>query len=117
MIDVALVEDDGRVRASLARLLERSGGVRCVSQHASAEDALRALPDVRPAVVLMDVKLPGLDGVECVRRLKTLLPDVQVIMLTVYQDNDVIFAALAAGARNDCTTWRAMWLDMGEPPA
>ena len=98
MIDVALVEDDGRVRASLARLLERSGGVRCVSQHASAEDALRSLPSVRPAVVLMDVKLPGLDGVECVRRLKALLPDVQVIMLTVYQDNDVIFAALAAGA-------------------
>jgi DNA-binding NarL/FixJ family response regulator len=98
MIDVALVEDDGRVRASLARLLDRSGGVRCVSQHASAEDALLALPGVRPAVVLMDVKLPGLDGVECVRRLKALLPDVQVIMLTVYQDNDVIFAALAAGA-------------------
>jgi DNA-binding NarL/FixJ family response regulator len=98
MIDVALVEDDGRVRASLARLLERSGGVRCVSQHGSAEEALAALPGVRPHVVLMDVKLPGIDGVECARQLKGLLPDVQIIMLTVYQDNEVIFTALAAGA-------------------
>jgi len=98
MISVAVVEDDGRVRASLARLLERANGLKCVSEHASGEEALLALPGVRPHVVLMDVNLPGIDGVECVRRLKLLLPEVQVVMLTVYQDNDVIFNALAAGA-------------------
>src|SRR5436190_14593568 len=98
MIHVAVVEDDARVRASLARLLERAPGLRCVSEHASGEEALAALPGVRPNVVLMDVNLPGMDGVECVRRLKVLLPDVQVMMLTVYQDNDVIFNGLAAGA-------------------
>ena len=98
MINVAVVEDDGRGRASLARLLERAAGLRCVSEHGSAEEALKALPDVRPDVVLIDINLPGIDGVECVRRLKGLLPDVQVMMLTVYQDNDVIFNALAAGA-------------------
>lgn len=98
MIHVALVEDDGRVRASLARLLERASGVKCVSDHGSGEDALEALPNVKPQVVLMDINLPGIDGVECVRRLKLLLPDTQVVMLTVYQDNDMIFNALAAGA-------------------
>ena len=98
MISVAVVEDDARVRASLARLLERASGVRCVSEHGSGEEALEALPGVRPNVVLMDVNLPGIDGVECVRRLKAQLPEVQVVMLTVYQDNDVIFNALAAGA-------------------
>ncbi len=98
MIRVAVVEDDKRVRASLVRLLERAPGLKCVSEHGSAEEALRALPEDRPDVVLMDVNLPGIDGVECVRRLKVVLPDAQVMMLTVYQDNDVIFNALAAGA-------------------
>lgn len=98
MIHVAVVEDDGRVRASLARLLERAPGLRCVSEHGSGEEALRVLPEVRPNVVLMDINLPGIDGVECARRLKTTLPDTQIMMLTVYQDNDVIFNALAAGA-------------------
>lgn len=98
MIAVAVVEDDARVRASLARLLERASGLRCVGEHGSGEEALQALPGVRPNVVLMDINLPGIDGVECVRRLKVLLPEAQVVMLTVYQDNDLIFNALAAGA-------------------
>jgi DNA-binding NarL/FixJ family response regulator len=98
VIAVALVEDDARVRASLARLVGRANGLRCVSEHGSAEEALVSLPGVKPDVVLMDVNLPGIDGVECVRRLKVALPNTQVVMLTVYQDNDVIFNALAAGA-------------------
>jgi DNA-binding NarL/FixJ family response regulator len=97
-IRVSVVEDDARVRASLARLIDGAPGFRCVSQHASAESALEELPAVRPDVVLMDINLPGLSGVECVRRLKTIVPDVQVVMLTVYEDTDLIFAALAAGA-------------------
>jgi DNA-binding NarL/FixJ family response regulator len=98
MINVSIVEDDGRVRASLERLINSSEGFRCVSQHDSGEEAVARLPLVKPDVVLMDIKLPGMDGVECVRRLKRLIPAAQIIMLTVYQDSDVIFGALAAGA-------------------
>ena len=69
-----------------------------MSQHPSAEDALKELPGVKPDVVLMDINLPGMNGVECVRQLKPLLPQTQVMMLTVYEDTENIFNALAAGA-------------------
>jgi DNA-binding NarL/FixJ family response regulator len=97
-IRVSIVEDDARIRASLARLIDGAARFRCVSQHESAERALAELPGVGPDVVLMDINLPGMSGVECVRRLKPLLPAAQVVMLTVYEDTDLIFAALAAGA-------------------
>jgi DNA-binding NarL/FixJ family response regulator len=97
-ITVSIVEDDVRVRGALARLIDRSEGFSCVSQHPSGENALDELPRVKPAVVLMDINLPGMDGVECVRRLKPLLPETQIVMLTVYEDTDLIFNALAAGA-------------------
>jgi DNA-binding NarL/FixJ family response regulator len=97
-IRVSIVEDDARVRGSFSRLVDRSPGFRCVSQHSSAEEALAELPGVRPHVVLMDINLPGISGVDCVRALRTLLPEAQVVMLTVYEDTDLIFGALAAGA-------------------
>jgi DNA-binding NarL/FixJ family response regulator len=97
-IAVSIVEDDARVRASLAKLVDGAPGFRCVSNHPSAEDALRELPRLRPDVVLMDINLPGLNGVECVRQLKPQLPGTQIIMLTVYQNTEHIFNALAAGA-------------------
>jgi DNA-binding NarL/FixJ family response regulator len=97
-IRVSVVEDDARVRGSFSRLVDRSQGFSCVSQHRCAEEALDELPAVRPDVVLMDINLPGISGVDCVRRLKALLPDAQVVMLTVYEDTDLIFGALAAGA-------------------
>ncbi|HWH70266.1 MAG TPA: response regulator transcription factor [Candidatus Sulfotelmatobacter sp.] len=97
-IAVSIVEDDAGVRGSLARLIDSSPGFRCVSQHPSAESALQELPKAQPEVVLMDINLPGLNGVECVRRLKPLLPRTQVIMLTVYQNTEHIFNALTAGA-------------------
>jgi DNA-binding NarL/FixJ family response regulator len=97
-IAVSLVEDDALVRGALARLIGRSDGFRCASQHASAEEALAELPTVRPDVVLMDINLPGMSGVECVVKLKECLPATQVVMLTVYEDTDVIFSALMAGA-------------------
>jgi len=97
-IRVSIVEDDARVRGSFSRLVDRSPGFSCVSQHRSAEDALEALPAVRPDVVLMDINLPGMSGVDCISSLKTLLPDAQVVMLTVYEDTDLIFGALSAGA-------------------
>ena len=97
-ISVSIVEDDSDVRTTLAKLIHGSPGYRCVSQHGSAEVALQEIPRVKPDVVLMDINLPGLNGVECVRRLKPLLPETQIIMLTVYQNTENIFNALAAGA-------------------
>jgi DNA-binding NarL/FixJ family response regulator len=97
-ISVSIVEDDAQVRASLARLIDGSPGYRCVSQHPSAENALQEIPKIKPDVTLMDINLPGINGVECVRRLKPLLPPMQIIMLTVYQNTENIFNALAAGA-------------------
>jgi DNA-binding NarL/FixJ family response regulator len=97
-IEVSIVEDDVRVRNSLAKLIDSTKGMQCVSQHPSAENALAELPIVEPDVVLMDINLPGLSGVECVGRLKGLLPETQVVMLTVYENTDLVFNALAAGA-------------------
>jgi len=97
-ITVSIVEDNDKLRGTLARLLDRSEGFRCLSQYANAEDALKDLPQARPNVVLMDINLPGMNGVECVRQLKPLLPETQVIMLTVYEDTENIFNALAACA-------------------
>jgi DNA-binding NarL/FixJ family response regulator len=97
-ITVSIVEDNDKLRGTLARVLNRAEGFRCVSQYGSAEDALKDLPNVKPEVVLMDINLPGMNGVECVRQLKPLLPETQVMMLTVYEDTENIFNALAAGA-------------------
>jgi DNA-binding NarL/FixJ family response regulator len=97
-ISVSIVEDDAQVRASLIKLIDSSPGFRCVSQHGSAENALQEIPRIKSEVVLMDINLPGINGVECVRRLKPQLPATQVIMLTVYQNTEHIFNALAAGA-------------------
>jgi DNA-binding NarL/FixJ family response regulator len=95
---VSIVEDNDQLRGTLARLIDREAGFRCLSQFANAEAALEALPSEKPDVVLMDINLPGINGVECVRRLKQLAPGTQVVMLTAYEDTENIFAALAAGA-------------------
>src|SRR5215813_12035505 len=97
-ITVSIVEDNDQLRATLARVLSRAEGLKFVSEYADAETALKHLPDERPEVVLMDINLPGVNGVECVRQLKQLAPETQVMMLTVYEDTDNIFNALAAGA-------------------
>jgi len=97
-ISVSIVEDNDQLRATLARVLNRAEGFRCLSHYANAEEALKDLPRVHPDVVLMDINLPGMNGVQCVRQLKTLLPQIQVMMLTVYEDTENIFNALAAGA-------------------
>jgi len=97
-INVSIVEDSDKFRETLARVLNRSEGFRCISHYPNAEDALKALPNDKPEVVLMDINLPGMNGVECVRQLKQLMPAIQVMMLTVYEDTENIFNALAAGA-------------------
>jgi DNA-binding NarL/FixJ family response regulator len=97
-ITVSIVEDNDKLRDTLARALNRAKGFRCVSQYANAEDALKALPQDHPDVVLMDINLPGMNGVECVRHLKQIVPGTQIVMLTVYEDTENIFSALKAGA-------------------
>lgn len=97
-INVAIVEDDLRVRRTLASIIDRADGCHCAGQYASAEEALREIPPDPPQVVLMDIDLPGMNGVECVRQLVEKTPQIQVLMLTVYKDTDSIFNALAAGA-------------------
>lgn len=97
-IAVSIVEDDVKVRGNLARLVDSTAGFVCVSQHPDAENALKDLPISAPEVVLMDINLPGMNGVDCVRRLKELLPKIQVVMLTVYENTNIIFSALSSGA-------------------
>jgi len=97
-IRLCLVEDDARVRGLLASWLQREPGFAIAAEYGSTEAALAALPGERPDVVLVDINLPGQSGIECVRQLKPRLPGTQFAMVTVYEDADRIFQALAGGA-------------------
>ena len=95
---IALVEDDDSLRETLAELLSSSPDWNLVAAYPAAEPALEAMQASCPDVVLMDIQLPGISGIECVARLKEMHPAVLVLMVTVYDNNDRIFDALAAGA-------------------
>jgi len=98
MISVSIVDDEKKLCKSIATFLNGSPGFRCVSIYGSAEAALQQLPNDLPDVVLMDINMAGMNGIECVSRLKALAPQIQILMLTVYEDTEQIFKALAAGA-------------------
>lgn len=98
LVRVALVEDDARIRQGLAMLIGASPGFRCVADFSNGEEALMRLPALDPHVVLMDINLPGMSGIECIRQLKRGLPSAQLVMLTVFEDHERIFQSLAAGA-------------------
>jgi DNA-binding NarL/FixJ family response regulator len=97
-IKVAIVEDNRSFRDKLAAYLNEKPEFSCVGLFDSAEDALKSIPRLMPDVVLMDIHLPSLSGVACTRKLKDLCPSVQILILTVYEDNERIFGALKAGA-------------------
>jgi len=97
-IKVAIVEDDDWIRENLASQIDLAPGYCCVSRYRTGEEALAGLPREAPDVVLMDINLPGLSGIECVRRLKALRPSLTILMLTVYEESDQIFDSLRAGA-------------------
>jgi DNA-binding NarL/FixJ family response regulator len=97
-IAIAIVEDQREMRESLVEWLGSAPGLRCVGAHATAEEALRRIPDENPDVVLMDINLTGMNGIECVSRLREKLPRIQVLMLTTYDNGDLIFDSLRAGA-------------------
>jgi len=97
-ITVAIVEDNRSFRDKLADYLNETPGFHCVCACDSAEDAIKMIPRLLPDVVLMDIHLPNMSGVECTRKLKEIYPSAQILILTVYEDNDRIFGALKAGA-------------------
>ncbi len=97
-IKVAIVEDSRGTRESLTELLGRAPTLRCVGAYANGEEALRDIPGEPPDVVLMDINLPGMSGIECVGRLRDRLPKTQVLMLTTYEETDLIFDSLRNGA-------------------
>jgi len=97
-IAVGIVEDDAQTRKILARWIARAPGFQVAGEWSNAEAALAPLGELRPNVVLMDINLPGINGVEAVRKLKPVLQQTQFVMLTVYEDADHIYDALAAGA-------------------
>jgi DNA-binding NarL/FixJ family response regulator len=97
-IRVGIVEDDSSVRESLAALIDQTPGFVCAAACGSAEEAFKRMPESAPDVVLMDIHLPGVSGIECVVRLRRLLPRTQVIMLTVEEDTEQVFESLKAGA-------------------
>lgn len=98
MISVSIIDDEAQLRDSISAFLNDSPGFRCVSSYGSGEEALRRLPADNPDVVLMDINMEGMNGIECARRLKAAVPQIQIMMLTVYQDTKQIYEALSAGA-------------------
>jgi DNA-binding NarL/FixJ family response regulator len=97
-ISVSIVEDSRGTRESLSELLKRAPGLHCMGVYANGEQALKEMPEQTPDVVLMDINLPGMSGIECVARLKQKVPKTQVLMLTTYEEGDLIFESLRAGA-------------------
>ncbi len=97
-VTVSIVDDDAGIRSSLAALIQHAPPLALLDQYPDAETALAEIPARPPKVVLMDINLPGLNGVECVRQLKVVCPAIQVLMLTVYEDSDSLFNSFKAGA-------------------
>jgi len=98
MISVGIVEDNRDFRNTLSRYLNDAPGYKCVAACGSAEEALKVMPKISPEVVLMDIHLPSMSGMACTRRLKDICPGIQILILTVYEDNERVFGALKAGA-------------------
>lgn len=117
-VKVALVEDQPKVRESWAKLLNSFPDFTCVCACATGEEALRVIPGERPDIVLMDIFLPRMSGIECIVRLKALLPEIQIVILTAMDDQELVFLALEAGAdgyllkRTKPTDLRAALLDV-----
>jgi DNA-binding NarL/FixJ family response regulator len=97
-IPVSIVEDDRKTRESLVALLRRASGIRLLGVHPSGEAALLGVPDEKPEVVLMDINLPGMSGIDCIVKLKAQMPELRALMLTTYEDSHLIFNSLRAGA-------------------
>jgi DNA-binding NarL/FixJ family response regulator len=98
-ITVSVIEDDRETRESLVELLNGATGLSCIGSYPTGEIALKAIPGQKPDVALVDINLPGMSGIECVNQLKNIVPGLQILMLTTYEDGDLIFNSLRAGAK------------------
>jgi two-component system, NarL family, response regulator LiaR len=99
-ISIAIVEDNEEIRKSLVAFMQNADGILCIGQYANAETALKEIPEILPDVVLMDIGLPKMNGIECIRQLKPLCPSVQFMICTIYDEDEKIFDALEAGANS-----------------
>ena len=97
-IQVALIEDKDDIREAIRALINGSYGFKCIHTYSNGIDAIKELPGLMPDVVMVDINMPGMTGIECVKKLKPLMPGTQFMMETVYEDDDNIFNALRAGA-------------------
>ena len=97
-IEIAIVEDDRGLRESLAALINNAPRLHCIADYGTAETALAGIPKVQPLAALVDINLPGMSGIELVSQLKAKMPKLQLMMITMYEDCDQIFASLQAGA-------------------
>ena len=97
-VRIVIVEDDDWLRGNLEQEIGQAPGFKVLLTFSTAESALAGIPALRPDVVLMDINLPGMNGIECMRQLKSTCPDPQVLMLTVYEESEQIFNSLLAGA-------------------
>lgn len=97
-IKVIIVEDIEEIRDNLKILLNNSNEIECLNTFPNSEAAIKSVPGLKPDVILMDINLPGISGIECTKILKPLLPDTQIIILTMYEDGEMVFNALRSGA-------------------
>ena len=97
-IGVSIVEDNPEIRRGVQRILNGSDAFVCLSIHGDAEDAMEQLPVLQPKMVIMDINLPGMNGIDCIRILKEKFPDMEFVMFTIYEDSEQVFEALSAGA-------------------
>src|SRR3954466_11365649 len=97
-ISVSIIEDVRDTRNGLRELLNGADGLACLSAYPTAEAALAGVPSEKPDVVLVDINLPGMNGIECVAKLKLRLPQLRALMMTTYEDRELIFNSLRAGA-------------------
>lgn len=97
-MSIAIVEDDEAIREGLAYIIKRARGFKSVSTFSSGEEALQHFRREHPQIVLMDIGLPGMNGIDCLRKMKQIHPDVSVVMLTVFEDNEQVFNSIMAGA-------------------
>jgi DNA-binding NarL/FixJ family response regulator len=97
-ISICIVEDLVEVREGLAQFLSLNDEFRVISTYDTAEKAIKELPDLRPNIVIMDIQLPGMNGIECIRQVKDKIPGTQFMMFTVYENDEKVFEALKAGA-------------------
>jgi DNA-binding NarL/FixJ family response regulator len=98
MTKIAIVEDNKVIRESLMEFIHSDPECRCVCACATAEEALKIIPKHEPEIVLMDIQLPNMSGIDCLAQLKQMLPSIHIIMVTVYEDTERIFKALRTGA-------------------